>query len=137
MIARVLIIEDYSPNLELMTYLLTAFQHSVIAASDGEEGLEAARREMPDLVVCDINLPGMDGYEVARRLRQDPASSLRTIPLVGVTGLAMPGDRDKVLAAGFDGYISKPIAPETFVQQCEAFILAGARSAPPAKPEAR
>src|SRR4051812_2065122 len=110
MSARILIIEDKQANLDLMTYLLEAFGHSVKTAMDGEEGLAALRREAPDVVVCDINLPRIDGYEVARQIRADPA--LRPLPLIAVTALAMVGDREKVLAAGFDGYIAKPIAPE-------------------------
>jgi len=128
--ARILVIEDNPANLALMTYLLTAFQHSVVTTCDGVEGLEIAQRELPDLIICDIHLPKIDGYEVARQLKQSASPSLRAIPLVGVTALAMPGDRDKVLAAGFDGYIAKPIEPQTFVQQCEAFILARPRQSP-------
>src|SRR5262245_9928300 len=101
--ARVLIIEDNAGNLELMTYLLSAFGHTIIGAEDGDAGLKAARQDPPDLIICDVQLPGMDGYEVARWLKSD--SQLRTIPLVAVTALAMVGDRDRVLAAGFDGYL--------------------------------
>ena len=118
--SRILVIEDNPTNLELMAYLLDASGHTVLVAGDGEEGVEATRREGPDLLICDIQLPKMDGYTVARRLKGHPA--LRTIPLLAVTALAMVGDRDKVLAAGFDGYISKPITPETFVGQVEAFL---------------
>jgi CheY-like chemotaxis protein len=118
--ARVLIIEDNPANLELMTYLLGAFGHTVVAAEDGRQGLEAARREQPDLIVCDVQLPALDGFEVARCLKSDPR--LRTTPLVAVTALAMVGDRDRVLAAGFDGYLAKPINPETFVGQMEVFL---------------
>ena len=78
------------------------------------------RQSQPDLIVCDVQLPGIDGYALARQLKCDP--DLRTIPLVAVTALAMVGDRDHILAAGFDGYISKPIIPETFVAQVEAFL---------------
>lgn len=117
---RVLIIEDNPLNLELMDYLLRAFNYTVLAATDGDKGIELATREPADLIVCDVHLPTVDGYEVARRLKQHPV--LREIPLVAVTALAMVGDREKVLAAGFDGYISKPIAPELFVSEVEAFI---------------
>jgi two-component system cell cycle response regulator len=125
--ARVLVIEDNPANLELMSYLLQAFGHTVLTATDGVAGIETVRRDAPDLIVCDIQLPGIDGFEVARRLKIDP--KLRTIPLVAVTALAMVGDRDKVLAAGFDGYIAKPIAPETFIGQVEVFIGPGTRAA--------
>jgi two-component system cell cycle response regulator len=118
--SRILIIEDNPTNLSLMTYLLRAFGHTVLTGCDGEEGLEIARRERLDLIVCDIQLPGLDGYALARQLKSHPA--LSTIPLVAVTALAMVGDRDRVLEAGFDGYLAKPIAPRTFVSQVEAFL---------------
>lgn len=129
--SRILIIEDNADNLELMTYLLKALGHTPLTAGDGEEGLEAARRNAPDLIICDLQLPRMDGYGVIQRLKGHPA--LRAIPVVAVTAYAMVGDRDRVLAAGFDGYIPKPIAPETFVGQIEVFLKADQR---PARPEA-
>src|SRR5438105_2383863 len=118
--ARILVIEDNPANLELMTYLLQAFGYAASTATDGVEGLAAARRDAPNLIICDVQLPVMDGLEVARHVKSDPI--LRTIPLVAVTALAMVGDRDRVLAAGFDGYIAKPINPETFVRQMEAYL---------------
>jgi two-component system cell cycle response regulator len=118
--ARILVIEDNPANLELMSYLLRAFGHEVLTAMDGETGLEIARREGPDLIVCDIQIPKVNGLEVARRLKSHP--SLGKIPLVAVTAFAMVGDRDKVLSAGFDGYIAKPIIPDKFVHQVEAFL---------------
>jgi two-component system cell cycle response regulator len=128
--ARILIIEDNSANLELMTYLLGTFGHTVLAAEDGRRGLEAARRELPDLIISDVQLPDLDGYEVARRLKSE--ARLRLIPLVAVTALAMVGDRDRVLAAGFDDYLSKPINPETFVRQMEVFLRPEHHTSPPA-----
>jgi CheY-like chemotaxis protein len=124
--ARILVIEDNPDSLELIVYLLTAFGHALIQASSGAAGLEAARRERPDLVLCDLQLPDLDGYDIARRLKEDPA--LRAIPLVAVTAYAMVGDRERVLAAGFDGYFTKPIEPERFVDQIAGYL--GAR--PPA-----
>jgi CheY-like chemotaxis protein len=117
---RILIIEDDLASRELLTYLLQAFGHTLQCAGDGEEGLEAVRCEVPDLVICDIQLPKINGYEVAQHLKRHPA--WRTIPLVAVTASAMAHDRDKALAAGFDGYLTKPIDPETFVQWIEAFL---------------
>src|SRR5260221_11779508 len=111
-----------------MSYLVTAFGHTTFTAQDGPEGLAAARRERPDLIFCDVQLPTLDGYEVARHLKSD--SALRVTPLVAVTALAMVGDRDRVLAAGFDGYLAKPINPETFVCQLEDFLRLGQRSKP-------
>jgi CheY-like chemotaxis protein len=121
--ARFLIIEDNPDNRELMSYLLRAFGHEVLAAGDGEEGLALARREQVGLIVCDLDLPVMDGYEVCRRLKGDPA--LGRIPLVAVTAFAMAGDQDRALAAGFDQYIPKPIAPERFVAQLELLLNPG------------
>ena len=120
--ARVLVIEDNPANLELMVYLLSAFNHTPIGATDGKQGLEVARREKPDLIVCDVHMPAMDGYAVARQAKADP--DLRAIPLIAVTALAMVGDRDKVMEAGFDGYLTKPIDPETFVTSIDAFLQA-------------
>jgi two-component system cell cycle response regulator len=127
--ARILIIEDNPANLDLMTYLLKAFGHDTLASRDGEHGLEIARRQRPDLIVCDVQLPGVDGYAVARQLKADAA--LRAVPLVAVTAFAMVGDRDKVLAAGFNGYIAKPIDPEAFVAHVESFLRPDQRSSPP------
>lgn len=135
--ARVLVIEDNGPNLELMTYLLNAFGHATEAARDGDEGVATATRGGFDLVVCDIQLPGRDGFGVAEELRRRMAGA--AMPLVAVTAFAQVGDREKVLAAGFDGYISKPIVPETFVDQLEAFLppalrTSGRRAAPESAP---
>ncbi len=118
--ARLLVIEDNDANLELMRYLLQAYGHEVVAARDGAEGLALAAREPVDVIVCDIHLPQMDGYEVARQLKADPQRA--DIPLVAVTALAMVGDRDKVLAAGFDGYLAKPIDPQDFVHRVLSFV---------------
>jgi len=131
--ARVLVIEDNAANLELMTYLLTAFGHAPEGVRDGRQGVDAVLRRSFDLVVCDIQLPELDGFEVAQAIRRGGGSAT---PLVAVTAFAQVGDRERVLAAGFDGYISKPIVPETFVQQVEAYLpseLHG-RAAEPAPP---
>lgn len=123
---RILIVEDNPANLELMRYLLLAFGHTVTTAGDGAAGLEAARSALPDLIICDIQLPVLDGFEVARRLRDD--ARLGEIPLLAVTAFAMVGDREKLLADGFDGYLAKPIEPESFVGQVEAFLQPQQRS---------
>lgn len=118
--ARILIIEDNPANVELMAFLLAAYGHTPISAPDGARGVAAARAERPDLVACDVNLPGMNGFEVLAVLKAEP--QLAGVPVLAVTALAMAGDREKVLAAGFDGYISKPIEPESFVAELEAFL---------------
>jgi CheY-like chemotaxis protein len=124
--ARILIIEDNPANLELMTYLLGAFGHTALVARDGEEGVEVALRSLPDLILCDLALPRLDGFGVAHRLIAE--DGLRGVPFIAVTASAMVGDRDKVLAAGFDGYISKPITPETFVADIERYLRGGPRA---------
>lgn len=113
-------IEDNAANLRLMLLLLKKFGHEALGVNDGQEGVETARRERPEVILLDIHMPRMDGYEVARLLRADAAFD--GIPIVAVTALAMVGDREKVLASGFSGYISKPIEPETFVDQVQKFL---------------
>lgn len=119
---RILIVEDDPASLKLMSYLVRALGHRPLEARDGHEGWRAALQHKPDLIVCDIAMPKADGFQVARWRRDHP--ELRRIPLVAVTAMAMPGDRERIFAAGFDGYISKPIAPETFVPQLEALAKA-------------
>jgi CheY-like chemotaxis protein len=118
--ASILVIDDNQANLDLMMYLLRAFGHAPDGCSDGVTGLEAARTGGYSLVLCDILMPGIDGYEFARRFKSD--ERLRETPLVAVTALAMPGDRERVSEVGFDGYLPKPIEPETFVERVEAFL---------------
>jgi len=122
-----LIVEDNAPNLELMSYLLRAFGYAHTVARDGVEALDIARRERPDLIICDIQLPRMDGYQVLQDLKRD--ASFRNTPIIAVTALAMVGDRDKILASGFTGYIAKPIQPDTFVPQVEKYLDQSQRSA--------
>jgi two-component system cell cycle response regulator len=122
MCAQILVIEDNEANLELITYLLNSFGHSTIFAYDGEKGLELATHEPIDLIICDIELPRVNGYEIARQLKSHPI--LYQIPLIAVTAFAMMYDRDKALQVGFDGFITKPIEPENFVEQIEVFLTA-------------
>lgn len=129
MSARVLIIEDNQTNLELMRYLLQAFGHQVLAASDGREGVSLAREEEPDLIICDIHLPKLDGFGVIGQLKADQQTQV--LPVIAVTAQAMVGDRDKLINAGFDGYLCKPIEPEFFVSQVDAFLPAHLRSVAP------
>src|ERR1700745_1676759 len=118
--AVVLVIEDNRDNLELMQYLLRAFGHETVSAEDGAAGVATALRERPDLVLCDIHLPGADGYAVLKQLKG--SATLRGTPVVAVTAMAMIGDGERGLAAGFDGYIYKPIDPEPFAAQLHAFL---------------
>jgi two-component system, cell cycle response regulator DivK len=125
MTARILIAEDHPASLELMRYLLEASGYSVLIAADGAAALEIARREPPDLVICDLQMPHIDGYEVLRQMRKSPA--LKQIPIIAVTAFSMVGDREMVLAAGFNDYHSKPIEPEVFVGQMEQHLPASLR----------
>jgi two-component system cell cycle response regulator len=130
--ARILIIEDNVDNRELMAYLLNAFGYATLCADNGVTGIELAAKEQPELILCDIRLPGIDGYEIARRLKQD--ARLRAIPLIAITAFAMMEDRDRALAAGFKGYITKPIAPETFVSEVVALMSSEHRQNPTGVP---
>jgi CheY-like chemotaxis protein len=118
--ARIVVIEDHPPSLELIVYLLRNAGYPTQSAMDGEAGLELVRREKPDLVLCDLQIPNIDGYEVARQLKADQV--LQKIPLLAVSAFSMTGDRDRGLAAGFDAYYAKPIEPELFVAQIEQHL---------------
>ena len=122
--ARVLVVEDQAENLELMVYLLQAFGHQTLTAGNGAEGVAAVSRDHPDLVIMDLQMPVMDGYEAARLLKADPA--VAAIPLVAVTAYAMVGDRERIMACGFDGYMTKPIDPQTFVRELERYLAPSA-----------
>jgi len=119
---RILVIEDNQTNMDLMVYLLHAYGYEPGTARNGREGVALALREQFDLVICDLEMPELNGYGVLQEMKAHPA--LRGLPLIAVTAYAMVGDRDRVLKAGFDGYITKPIYPEAFVQQVEAFLPA-------------
>ena len=119
---KVLVIEDNEQNLYLVTFLLERYGLEIIPARTGPQGLALADHVRPDLILLDIQLPGMDGYEVARRLKQNPL--LVDVPIVAVTSYAMEGDRDKGLLAGCVGYIENPINPETFLMEIRPFLPA-------------
>ena len=113
----ILMIEDNEQNRYLATFLLEKRGYEVVSAADGLQGVGLAEKIVPDMILLDIQLPGMDGYAVARTLRKNPA--LCRIPIVAVTSYAMEGDREKTIAAGCSGYIEKPIDPDTFVTEIE------------------
>jgi len=113
--ARILLIEDNAQNRYLARFLLEKRGHEILQAETGLQGLEMAAASLPDLILLDIQLPGMDGHAVARTLKGDP--QLRHIPVIAVTSHAMVGDREKCLEAGAEGYIEKPVNPETFVAE--------------------
>ena len=123
----ILLIEDNEHNRYLVRFLLEQAGHRVRAAHDGYGGLAEARAAVPDLILLDIQLPGMDGYAVARALRAQP--SLAEVPVIAVTSYAMVGDRERSLDAGCNGYIEKPIDPDTFVAELEQFLAPAAEPA--------
>ncbi len=105
--ARILIVEDNPANMKLASILLERVGHTVLCAVDAETGMTLARAEHPDLILMDIQLPGMDGLAATALLKQDPATA--TIPVIALTALAMKDDKEKTLAAGCDAYIAKPL----------------------------
>jgi two-component system, cell cycle response regulator DivK len=106
-VAKVLIVEDNPANMRLAVFLLESAGHTVLGATDAEAGLTLAREEHPDLILMDIQLPGIDGLEATRQLKADEET--RAIPVIALTALAMKGDEERIRAAGCDGYIAKPI----------------------------
>jgi CheY-like chemotaxis protein len=118
--ARILIVEDNQTNLELMAYLLRSFGHDVMTAVDGVHALETLASEPIDLVLMDLQMPEMDGYETVHRLKRNPI--WESVPVIAVTAFAMVGDRDRILKSEFNGYLAKPIDPETFVRQVDAYL---------------
>jgi CheY-like chemotaxis protein len=117
---RILLIEDNEQNRYLASFLMQARGWEMVHAEDGPGGIALAGQIDPALILLDIQLPGMDGYAVARALRLDP--KLAAVPIIAVTSYAMPGDRERCLAAGCDGYIEKPIDPGTFAVEVESFV---------------
>jgi two-component system cell cycle response regulator DivK len=111
--ARVLVVEDNATNMTLATFLLKSVGHSVLSATDAEAGLALARQEQPELILMDIQLPGMDGLQATVLLKGDPAT--RGIPVIALTALAMKGDEARIRTAGCDGYIAKPMRYQEFL----------------------
>jgi two-component system, cell cycle response regulator DivK len=123
MTTNILYIEDNDQNFYLVNYILSAKGYAVERAHDGREGIGLATEGRPALILLDIQLPVMDGYETARELRKIPG--VNTTPIIALTSYAMAGDREKALAAGCNGYIEKPINPKTFTEQIQQFLPAG------------
>jgi two-component system, cell cycle response regulator DivK len=121
--ARILIVEDNPLNLKLVRDVLTVSGYEVVAAPSGEEGVTLAQTCAPDLVLMDIQLPGIDGYEALRMLRQNP--QLDSVPVVAVTAFAMREDRERASRAGFDGYLSKPISVRSLPSQVHEYLNNG------------
>ncbi len=119
---RILIIEDNVANMKLATFILESAGHTVVPATDAEAGLTIAREEHPDLILMDIQLPGMDGLQATGILKADEAT--RHIPVIALTALAMKGDEERIRAAGCDGYIAKPLSYKDFLAIVSARIEA-------------
>jgi two-component system cell cycle response regulator DivK len=116
--ARILVVEDNPDNMTLSVMLLRSAGHTVLSAIDAEAGLMIARAELPDLILMDIQLPGMDGLEATGLLKRDVAT--RAIPVIALTALAMKGDEERIRAAGCDGYIAKPMSVGQFLKTIAA-----------------
>lgn len=120
MSATVLVVEDNALNLKLVRDVLGHAGYRVLEAGDAERGIALARQEAPDLILMDVQLPGIDGVEALARLRADPVTS--SIPVVALTALAMKEDRERCLAAGFDGYLEKPVSVPALAGQVAELI---------------
>ena len=121
---RILVIEDQEDNRKILRDLLTSADFEVIEAVDGEAGIAAAAAQRPDLILMDIQLPGIDGYEATRRIKADPA--LSAIPIIVVTSYALSGDPGKARAAGCDAYVSKPFSPRQLLAKIREYLAPAA-----------
>jgi two-component system cell cycle response regulator DivK len=120
MTQRILVVEDQEDNRKIMRDLLAASGYTSIEATTGDQGLAMAEREVPDLILMDIQLPGLDGYEVTRRIKANPA--LKHIPIIAVTSYALSGDDQKAFAAGCDGYVTKPFSPRQLLAKIREYL---------------
>jgi two-component system cell cycle response regulator DivK len=121
-VAKILIVEDNPANMTLAVFLLQSAGHTVVTATDAETGLALARDELPNLILMDIQLPGMDGLEAAAVLKRDETT--RAIPVIALTALAMKGDEERIRGAGCDGYIAKPMRYQEFLAAVAAQLAA-------------
>ena len=120
MTQRILVIEDQEDNRIILRDLLTSAGFEIIEAVNGQEGVTMAEAEKPDLILMDIQLPVIDGYEATRRIKGNP--SLASIPIIAVTSYALGGDEAKAMAAGCDGYITKPFSPRLLLEKVREFL---------------
>lgn len=120
--ARILLVEDNTESRYLFAFILRRAGCEVVEAHNGLEALAAAAKDVPDLVIMDIQMPELDGYETVARMRTDPR--LARLPIVGLSAYAMASDRDRALQSGFTGYIEKPIELGTFVQELASYLPA-------------
>lgn len=119
--SRILVVEDNRTNMQLVRFLLEVGKHEIVEARDADECLAAIELQIPDLILMDVQLPGVDGLELTRRLRTNPA--LDRIRILAVTAFAMRGDEARILAAGCDGYVTKPIRYESFLATVSAALV--------------
>jgi len=124
--AKILIVEDNEMNRDMLSRRLARRGYAVVTATDGEEGLAAAEKETPDLILMDLSLPMIDGWEATRRLKANATTSV--IPVIGLTAHAMTSDRDKALAAGCDDYDTKPIELPRLLEKIEALLAGTSRA---------
>jgi two-component system, cell cycle response regulator DivK len=117
---KILIIEDNEQNMYLMAFLLESNGYEIVQARNGKDGIRLAQETRPNVILLDIQLPEINGYQVAEELRKN--KSLDNIPIIAVTSYAMPGDKEQILAAGATGYIEKPINPDTFISQLREYL---------------
>ena len=117
---KILVVEDNDKNLYLISFILEKMGHQVIAARTGEEGVELALKEQPDLILMDIQLPGINGLETSRRIRASRTSG--DVPIIALTSYALVGDREQVLSSGCTGYIEKPINPATIMEEIDRYL---------------
>lgn len=117
---RILVVEDDAPSLELALFLLDSAGYTTLSASDGGTGLQLALTTEPDMVLCDVQMPVLNGYALVHRLRENP--QWHRVPVLAISAFSMRGDRERALQAGFDGYLPKPIVPGGFVQEVESFL---------------
>lgn len=117
---KILIIEDNEQNMYMLSFLLESENYEVIKAYSGAEGIKAVQRYEPHIILLDIQLPELDGYAVAKKLREEEKS--KNIPIIVVTSYAMPGDKEKAMESGATGYIEKPINPDTFISEMNSFL---------------
>jgi two-component system cell cycle response regulator DivK len=120
MSTRILIIEDHEDNRKILRDLLTSAAFEVVEATTGEEGVALAETQHPDLILMDIQLPGLDGYEATRRIKANPA--LRPIPIIAVTSYALSGDDVKAREAGCDAYVTKPFSPRALLAKVREYL---------------
>ena len=120
MTKRILVVEDTEDNRQIIRDLLTSAGYEMIEAVDGEEGVAMAAQHRPDLILMDIQLPGLDGYEATRRIKAQP--ELKHIPIIAVTSYALSGDEAKTREAGCDGYVAKPFSPRQLLAKVREFL---------------